>query len=276
MRVLFCPGPSDLGLPTGFGTAGQPETPLYPKTPLGTLRDFTNCYNSNPTNGASIAMLWLDREGIAIPVAAVGRANDWSALKTEAFKLLRLITGRCVSGRGNSRSGPSTIWRREKRWPKACSRPRRRAATRPLSILMVGRSSPQRPNCSPPSRWAGSIAVNRAVVSGSLAGVARLARIAPARPPGRTDWHDAAVGQFRYAARWRRRTTVGRQRQPGKHLSLHSGRPVRGRIVSRRSPRHFLGHACRPPRHARERSDAARREFLAFDYRDQRRRNLPG
>ena len=87
VRVLFRPGPSDLGLPTGFGTAGQPETPLYPKTPLGTLRYFTNCYNSNPTNGASIAMLWLDREGIAIPVAAVGRANDWSALKTEAFNL---------------------------------------------------------------------------------------------------------------------------------------------------------------------------------------------
>ncbi len=142
VRVLFRPGPSDLGLPTGFGTAGQPETPLYPKTPLGTLRYFTNCYNSNPTNGASIAMLWLDREGIAIPVAAVGRANDWSALKTEAFKSRGSITGRCVSGRGNSRSGPSTIWRREKRWPKACSRPRRRAATRPLSILMVGRSSP--------------------------------------------------------------------------------------------------------------------------------------
>ena len=31
-------------------------------------------------------MLWLDRQGIAVPVAALGRANDWGLLKTEAFK----------------------------------------------------------------------------------------------------------------------------------------------------------------------------------------------
>ena len=86
MRVFFRPGPGDLGLPNGFGVDGQPEMPLYRATASGVRRYFTNCYNSNPTNGASVAMLWLDREGIAVPVAALGRANDWSLLKTRCLQ----------------------------------------------------------------------------------------------------------------------------------------------------------------------------------------------
>jgi NHL repeat len=82
-RVLFRPGPKDLQLPGGHD-AGQPETPLY----IHGKRYFTNCYNSNPTNGAGVAFLWQDREGVAIPVAALGRANDWDLLKTDAFKSL--------------------------------------------------------------------------------------------------------------------------------------------------------------------------------------------
>ena len=74
VRVFFRPGPDDLALPTGFGTAGQPETPLEVKTASGTVRRyFTNCYNSNPTNGAWLAFLWIDCDGIARPVAALGR-----------------------------------------------------------------------------------------------------------------------------------------------------------------------------------------------------------
>ena len=52
VRVFFRPGPGDLGLPNGFGVDGQPETPIYRATASGVLRYFTNCYNSNPTNGA--------------------------------------------------------------------------------------------------------------------------------------------------------------------------------------------------------------------------------
>ena len=81
-RVFFRPGPGDLGLPDGPGAGGQPETPLY----RDGRRYFTNCYTSNPTNGASIATLWLDRGGIAVPVAALGRANDWGLLKEAAFR----------------------------------------------------------------------------------------------------------------------------------------------------------------------------------------------
>ena len=82
-RVLFRPGPKDLQLPGGHD-AGQPETPLYVRG----KRYFTNCYNSNPTNGAGVAFLWQDRDGVAVPVAALGRANDWDLLKTDAFKPL--------------------------------------------------------------------------------------------------------------------------------------------------------------------------------------------
>ena len=87
VRVFFRPGPDDLALSTGFGTGGQPETPLEVTTTSGSVRRyFTNCYNSNPTNGASVAFLWIDRDGIARPVAALGQANDWELLKGEAFK----------------------------------------------------------------------------------------------------------------------------------------------------------------------------------------------
>ena len=80
--VFFRPGPGDLGTPDGYAVGGPPETPLY----VQGRQYLTNCYSSNPTNGVSIAMLWRMKDGIAVPVAALGRANDWSLLKGEAFK----------------------------------------------------------------------------------------------------------------------------------------------------------------------------------------------
>jgi hypothetical protein len=76
VRVLYRPGPDDLQLP-GHHAGGQPEEPFY----VEGRRYFTNCYNSNPTNGASVAMIWLDVQGIAVPVAGFGRASDWDVLK---------------------------------------------------------------------------------------------------------------------------------------------------------------------------------------------------
>ena len=49
-------------------------------------RYATNCFNSWPTQGTGIAMIFVLKNGIARPVAAAGRANDWNALKTDAFK----------------------------------------------------------------------------------------------------------------------------------------------------------------------------------------------
>src|SRR5262249_28650421 len=65
-----------------FGASENPNLPLY----LGGHKYFTNAYNTDPTTGPPLAGLWIDREGIAVPVAAAGSANDWPLLKTPAFR----------------------------------------------------------------------------------------------------------------------------------------------------------------------------------------------
>ena len=80
-RVFFRPEKNDAML-GGHMADGYPEEPLT----LGGRRYFSNCYNSNPTNGAGLSLLWIDRDGLARPVAAFGRANDWALLKDEAFR----------------------------------------------------------------------------------------------------------------------------------------------------------------------------------------------
>ncbi|MEI8196123.1 MAG: hypothetical protein WCI73_09465, partial [Phycisphaerae bacterium] len=83
-QVFYRQQPGDTMLPDGHATAGLPEAALY--------RDgrqyLTNCYNSNPTNGTAVAMLWTLRDGIAVPVAAAGQAQEWSLFKTAAFQAL--------------------------------------------------------------------------------------------------------------------------------------------------------------------------------------------
>ena len=74
------PGPKDLAIPGDWG-GGTPETPIYARG----RKYWTNVFTTHPTNGASTAYLWLDRGGLAVPVAALGRAGDWPALKTDAL-----------------------------------------------------------------------------------------------------------------------------------------------------------------------------------------------
>lgn len=69
-------------LPDGHMTDGPPQSPIYVRH----RKYFSNAFNSNPTAGASIATLWLEKDGLARPVAAVGRANDWGRLKREPFR----------------------------------------------------------------------------------------------------------------------------------------------------------------------------------------------
>ncbi len=59
-----------------------PQTPIHAEG----RQYMTNCYNSNPTGGASIATIWQMKDGVAVPVAAFGRARDWELLGGEAFK----------------------------------------------------------------------------------------------------------------------------------------------------------------------------------------------
>lgn len=48
-------------------------------------RYFDNTWLAYPSNGVSVAMLYLDTGGVIHPVAALGRANDWSVLKDKTF-----------------------------------------------------------------------------------------------------------------------------------------------------------------------------------------------
>jgi len=82
VSVYFRPTTGGMPLPDGYGASGTPDTPLYAHG----RQYMTNCYNSNPTNGSSISMLWLLEKGKARPVAALGRAADWSLLTSDAFR----------------------------------------------------------------------------------------------------------------------------------------------------------------------------------------------
>jgi hypothetical protein len=79
--VFYRPGAKDMVYPDGFGVGAPPETPIYSHG----RQYLTNCFNSNPTNGASIAMIWELKGSVAHPAAAMGRANDWSLLRTPEF-----------------------------------------------------------------------------------------------------------------------------------------------------------------------------------------------
>jgi len=78
-EIYYRPGASDM--PLAFRSA-SPETPLF----YNGQEYLTNCYNTNPTNGAGTAFLFIRRNGIAYPVAAMGQASQWDLLKQDAFK----------------------------------------------------------------------------------------------------------------------------------------------------------------------------------------------
>ena len=78
INVYYRPGPG--ALPLAF-RSGPPQTALYRKG----RRYFTNCYNSSPTSGHGTGFLFVERDGVAVPCAAMGRANDWDLLKDDAF-----------------------------------------------------------------------------------------------------------------------------------------------------------------------------------------------
>jgi len=58
--------------------SAAPETPLY----FHGKRYFTNAFNTNPTGGHTTAFLYIDKGGVISPVAAMGKAADWSILRT--------------------------------------------------------------------------------------------------------------------------------------------------------------------------------------------------
>jgi hypothetical protein len=77
--VLYRKTDDSLALP--FRSAA-PETALY----RDGKRYLVNSYSSNPTGGHDTGFLFIERHGVAQPVAAMGMANDWPLLKTDAFR----------------------------------------------------------------------------------------------------------------------------------------------------------------------------------------------
>ncbi len=83
-----------------------PETPIYHEG----RRYFTNCYNSSPTSGSGSAVLFQDRDGIAQPVAAMGRVRGWEIFEEERFAS-RLPEGVAVSPKdGNFPENTFFLW----------------------------------------------------------------------------------------------------------------------------------------------------------------------
>jgi len=62
----------------------------YPQTPvwIGDRLYLSNAFADGPTNGEQAVTLWLYRDGVAAPVAAVGDAATWDLLKTEPYRKL--------------------------------------------------------------------------------------------------------------------------------------------------------------------------------------------
>jgi len=79
--VFYRPSPGDVHA-EGHHQDGPPQSPIY----VGGRQYFTNCFNCNPTGGTGVALVWLLRDGVAVPVAAVGEAARWDRLKADEFK----------------------------------------------------------------------------------------------------------------------------------------------------------------------------------------------
>jgi hypothetical protein len=80
-QVYYRPSDNDLALPknnhapeTAFDFHGQ--------------QYFTNAYNNSSTKGAQIAMLFINKNGIAQPTAAMGNASTWDIFNSGEFKSL--------------------------------------------------------------------------------------------------------------------------------------------------------------------------------------------
>ena len=65
-----------------------PEEPIHRDGRLY----LTDCYNASPVNGTDAAAIWMYKDGVAKPVAALGAASDWKWTRAEGFRS-RLPTG---------------------------------------------------------------------------------------------------------------------------------------------------------------------------------------
>lgn len=82
IRVFYRAGSNDWATPKGHASDGAPEQAIY----ANGRQYLSNSFNSNPTNGSQLVFVWELRDGVAVPVAAVGMASAWDTLKEDAYK----------------------------------------------------------------------------------------------------------------------------------------------------------------------------------------------
>ncbi|HEV3027760.1 MAG TPA: hypothetical protein VG457_09320, partial [Planctomycetota bacterium] len=82
VNVFYRAGANDWAAPKGHAADGAPEQAIY----ANGRQYLANSFNSNPTNGSPVAFVWELRDGLAVPVAAVGQASAWDLLRDDAYK----------------------------------------------------------------------------------------------------------------------------------------------------------------------------------------------
>lgn len=82
-------GPGNLGLSSPGAWINAPQQPLT----AGGREYLTQAWNTSPTGGASSIMLWMMRDNLAMPVAAVGAPEHWPLLGGAAFQARRQPAG---------------------------------------------------------------------------------------------------------------------------------------------------------------------------------------
>jgi hypothetical protein len=91
-----------------YGASQSPDLPIY----AGTHKYFTNAYNIDPTSGSPVVGLWIDKDGVALPVAAFGRVDWWPLLATPPFhtRLLQAASRFATPGKPANLSDFTFIW----------------------------------------------------------------------------------------------------------------------------------------------------------------------
>jgi hypothetical protein len=96
-------------------TGKIPPMKSFPQTPVwvGDRLYLSNCFAGGPANAESVVALYHYRDGIAVPVAALGDAGDagWDVLRTEPFRS-RWPAGvkPPESGSGGSKMVATFVW----------------------------------------------------------------------------------------------------------------------------------------------------------------------
>jgi hypothetical protein len=66
----------------GAGASENPDFPIY----FAGRKYWTNAYNTHPTSGTPLAGIWINKDGVAVPVAAFGRADSRQVFLSAAFR----------------------------------------------------------------------------------------------------------------------------------------------------------------------------------------------